>query len=209
MEISEIDAIIFDLGGVILNLDYQRTIDAFSSVCGKPIGEQYSQAKQAPVFDAIETGEISPEEFREQVAVLFGLSSASASEIDSCWNAMLLDLPKERLSLLKELSAKKRLFLFSNTNAIHKASFDAAIKQQHGLKTLDGFFEKAYYSHILGMRKPNVKAFQYIIEENGLEASKTLFIDDSGQHIEGATKAGLQTYHLVPPQAIEQLNWLK
>ncbi|WP_448519453.1 HAD family hydrolase [Rhodoflexus sp.] len=195
MQPKDFPNIIFDLGGVILNLDIPRTIRAFSEITGKDFAQWYTQANQKALFDAFEIGKISPEEFRHALRKELGVPLSDA-EIDNCWNAMLLDLPAERLQLLKQLKESKRTFLLSNTNAIHKTAFDQIIENQHSITGLGHLFEQDYYSHLLGMRKPHAEVFHYILETHGLRASETLFIDDSIQHIEGAKKAGLHALHL-------------
>lgn len=193
--------IIFDLGGVILNLDISRTIRAFSEASGKDFSQWYTQREQKALFDAFETGQISPQEFRQAIRTELEVPLSDAL-IDDCWNAMLLDLPAERLRLLEQLKTRKRTFLLSNTNAIHKTAFEQIIENQHNIKGLSHLFEQDYYSHLLGMRKPHPEVFRYILETHGLRAEETLFIDDSIQHVEGAKKAGLHALHLTGPTDI-------
>lgn len=197
----KIDAIIFDLGGVILNLNYQRTIDAFQALSGKNFANIYTQHQQYPFFDALETGKMSPATFRTELKNVLGIV-VSDKVLDEAWNAMLLDIPAERLELLQALKQRKRIFLLSNTNAIHKEAFDKKLLQQHGYPALDVFFEKAYYSHLVGDRKPHASIFEHVLKENRLHPQTTVFIDDTLQHIEGAKKVGLQTIHLQAPKTI-------
>lgn len=195
MQPKDFPNIIFDLGGVILNLDVQRTIRAFSELSGKNFAQLYTQNQQKAFFDDFETGKISAEEFRQALREELQVPLSDA-EIDRCWNACLLDLPKTRLELLARLKPRKRTFLLSNTNAIHKKAFDQIIENQHGISSLHHVFEQDYYSHLLGMRKPHPEVFLYILEKHGLRAEETLFIDDTLQHVEGAKKAGLHALHL-------------
>jgi putative hydrolase of the HAD superfamily len=187
--------IIFDLGGVILNIDYQRTISAFQNLGIKDFEAKYSQLQQADLFDEYERGEISSETFRNRIRNVFN-SPISDSEIDEAWNAMLMDLPKERLELLKGLTTSKQTTLLSNTNEIHILAFNEIILQQYGLNDLSGYFLKPHYSFEVGMRKPETRIFEYVLMVHGFKAEETLFIDDSIQHIEGARKAGINAYHL-------------
>jgi len=190
-------AIIFDLGGVILNIDYHKTSNAFKALGVNNFDALYSQAKQNQIFNNIETGKISPDEFRTYLKRQIKIP-INDYQIDTAWNAMLLDLPKPRVNLLRQLRNRYPIFLYSNTNAIHLQAFQNIIKQSYGKAgLLEDLFVKTYYSHELGMRKPNRKGFEYILHQNGLTAEKTLFIDDSAQHIEGAKSVGLKTYHLV------------
>ena len=201
--LNSINAIIFDLGGVILNLDYQLTIDAFKALGKEDFDQLYQQAYQDHIFDQYECGQISSDEFRNYLKSFYR-HEVSYQQIDSAWNAMLLDLPPHRLELLRELKRKYRIFLFSNTNEIHYEAFRNGIKERYGREdVLEEIFEKTYYSHRVGCRKPNAEAFQLVLNEQGLEAEKTLFIDDSEQHIVGASQLGIHTHHLTKGDIVD------
>ena len=189
------EAIIFDLGGVIINLDYKKTEKEFERIVGTNFSEFYSKQNQTDVFNKLETGHISEKQFVEAMQKSSN-KEVSHQEIITAWNAMLLDIPKERIKLLEKIGNEKRIFLLSNTNEIHKTAFDRIVLETHKMKGLESLFEKAYFSHLVGMRKPNREIFDFIIRDNNLNPDKTLFIDDSPQHIEGAIKAGLNAYHL-------------
>ncbi len=185
-------AIIFDLGGVILNINYQNTIDKFLKLGVKNASTVYSNKIQTDLFNQIETGKITDKKFLEELQTT---TNATIYQLKEAWNAMLLDLPKERINLLEKLKADFPIFLLSNTNAIHIS----AIKQSLGESAYTKFyklFNKVYYSHEIGFRKPNKEAFQLILKENNLNANEVVFIDDSPQHIEGAKKIGMNTHHL-------------
>lgn len=189
-------AIIFDLGGVILNIDYHKTSQAFKKLGVTSFDDIYTQAKQSHLFDSYETGKISSSDFRQQIRELSGLN-LSDIQIDEAWNAMLLDLPEGRLELLKSLSQEMPIFLYSNTNEIHYNAFrDYNLKTFGNKELLEEIFNQTYYSHHLQMRKPHAEGFEHIIQINGLTPEKTLFIDDSEQHLIGAKKVGLQTHWL-------------
>lgn len=196
--------IIFDLGGVILNLDYGLTTQAFKSLGIKEFENLYSQVKQRQLFDDYEKGFIASEVFRNELVSLIE-SGPSPHEIDAAWNAMLLDLPEERIELLEKLKSKYRLFLLSNTNDIHITAYSSYLLKTFGFPDLSHIFEKEYYSYRVGMRKPDKEIFELVLSENDLKASETLFIDDSAQHIEGARQAEITAYHLQPPQTIVHL----
>lgn len=187
--------IIFDLGGVILNIDYQRTIDAFIALGLDNFEASYSQLAQTPLFDEFERGEITPESFRDGLRKVLGESTLDET-IDTAWNAMLLDLPSERLAILERLGTEKHLALLSNTNITHVNAFESEIMHVYGIPNLGKYFEKTYYSCDVGMRKPEARIFQLVLDECNFKPEETLFIDDSIQHIEGAQKVGLNTYHL-------------
>jgi len=187
--------IIFDLGGVLLNIDYHKTIDAFVDLGISKEALEYSQKEQTKIFDELETGKMNPEDFRDALRPLsyLGLSN---DEIDTAWNAMLLDMPKERIDLLKSLKGKYNLYLLSNTNLIHYNAYSKNLIAEHGFESLESLFEKSYFSHEIGQRKPHEETFNWVCNDAGINASETLFIDDSEQHIEGAKKIGLRTHWL-------------
>jgi HAD superfamily hydrolase (TIGR01509 family) len=187
--------IIFDFGGVVLNLDYQLTIEAFKKLGLPNFDANYTQLSQTALFDNFERGEISPEDFREGLNEVFGEPIAD-EELDHAWNAMLQDLPIERLHLLNRIREDKKIILLSNTNEIHVEAFESNLKLQHGQNDLSNYFETVYYSCRVGMRKPEARIFHHVLDSEGFSPSETLFIDDSPQHIEGARKVGLHTYHL-------------
>lgn len=203
LNLTGIKNIIFDLGGVILNIDYNKTANAFRQIGLKNFDDIYSQAKQNQVFDKLETGELTSNEFRKYIKAI--VPSLQYSDIDKAWNAMLLDLPLQRVVLLKKLKKKYRLFLLSNTNEIHIKAFRKIIQSSYDENIFDAIFEHQYYSSEMGMRKPNSDCFQCVLEKNSLDPSETLFIDDSIQHVEGARKLKIKACHLTPGQNIIEL----
>ncbi len=203
---SNIRNIIFDLGGVIINLSYQKTIDEFVKLGYTNFHQLFTQAQQIDLFDGLEKGLIAPNEFRSQLRKL-SAQSVSDQQIDFAWNAMLLDFPQHRLNLLSQVKQHYRIFLLSNTNAIHFEAYNLLLRENFGINNLSGYFQREYYSHLVKMRKPDAEVFEHILSENDLIANETLFIDDSIQHVEGAKKLGILAYHLNIPQgeAIEKL----
>lgn len=191
----QIKNVIFDLGGVLLNIDYHLTIQAFVDIGMSNFQELFTQAQQSELFDKIEVGEISSDEFLAEIKALMP-SHVSEVAIRTAWNAMLLDLPSERLDFLLAVKEKYNTALLSNTNSIHLESFYKELKKVHNLKSLDDYFHKVYFSCDLGMRKPNPEIFLRVCELEGFNPSETLFIDDTIQHVEGAKQAGLQALHL-------------
>lgn len=198
---KQIKNIIFDLGGVIFNVDYNLTLKAFNEIGRNRPDEIHSLLKQSSLLDDFELGKISPQMFREEIRKKLK-GDLTGAQIDMAWNAMLQDLPKERLLLIKKMSKKFRLFLLSNTNAIHLPAVWKIITDSFGITSFSGYFKKEYYSHLIGLRKPDVKVFELILKENKLEKTATLFVDDSPQHIKGAKKAGLHTLHITGEKTI-------
>jgi putative hydrolase of the HAD superfamily len=200
----EIKNIIFDLGGVIINLDYSRTIDAFNRLSGKPFETLFTQLQQNPLFDQFDKGTISEADFFGTLKTAMD-TEASQDEMHRAWNAMLLDFPQERLDMLQRLKHKYRIFLLSNTNETHVKELEAQLQRQHGHENLEPFFEKVYYSCRIGMRKPDLEVFEFVLKENGLLKSETIFIDDSPQHVQGAINAGINSYYLTGHKTIDEL----
>lgn len=188
---KQIKNIIFDLGGVIINLDINKTIQEFNKLSKMPFESIYSQLQQTPIFDKFDKGEISDSIFFNELQKTLGLP-ISKEKLTFAWNAMLLDFPKNRLDLLQKLKPNYRLFLLSNTNETHITEFETILFKQHGYKNLESFFETVYYSCRMGKRKPNTDIFNYVLNTQNLNPQETLFIDDSPQHVDGALKTGIQ-----------------
>ena len=192
--LTGIKNILFDLGGVLFHIDYQITINNFLKIGVNDIKQNFSQFKQNSIFDNLETGAITPENFINSIKKKY--PKISSEKIIHAWNSMLIGLPKENLELLKKLSKKYRLFLLSNANYIHIDEVNKKIKSKYNLNSIDVYFEKAYYSHIIGKRKPDEETFRWVINDANILAEETLFIEDTIQHIEGAKKANLKTLHI-------------
>jgi len=196
--------IIFDLGGVLLNLDVPKTSQAFKALGLTQIDELFRIGFATSFFRDYEMGVISDEEFVEKALELTAPGTTKA-EVITAWNDMLLDFPAERVALLKQLQSKYRIYLFSNTNQLHLLHFHQAYRAVYG-NDMDDLFIKAYYSHLIKMRKPDVAAFEYVIKDSGVKAAETLFIDDALVNVEGANKAGLQGLHLTNGKTILDLG---
>lgn len=203
--LASIKNIIFDLGGVILDLNYQATIDAFVEIGIKDFSSLYSQKEQKQIFDDFETGKINSNQFISSIQSLTQ-NYISKDEIIAAWNAMLLEINPKKLDYLLSIKERFRIFLLSNTNEIHISKFEGVLAKKNELKKFYDCFEKVHYSSRLSLRKPNVDCFKTVLEINHLNASETIFIDDSIQHIEGALKCGIKAYLF--PQNYTIQDWL-
>lgn len=192
---SQIKNIIFDLGGVILNINYQLTIDAFKKLGFHNFDDFYTQKKQSSLFNNFETGKISVPDFYKYIKANCP-KKINTNEIKAAWNAMLLDLPLNRLVFLEKINKRHQLYLLSNTNEVHITEFKNIINKNVGYDRFAAAFKECYYSSEIGLRKPNESCFRYVLEENKLLANETLFIDDSIQHIKGASSIGIKSYLL-------------
>lgn len=180
--------LIFDLGGVIIPLDLSlvnQTLSQFSAG-----GRQVDF--HAPLFIKYELGNISSATFRQGVRDFVGLPALSDAQIDEAWNSLLLPIPIERIQLLQKLSKQYRIFLLSNTNEIHLERVHQILHEVSGIACLDDLFEKAYYSHLLHLRKPHKEIYEAVLADAGLLASETVFIDDNQANAEGASAVGMQ-----------------
>ncbi|NNC83014.1 MAG: HAD family phosphatase [Flavobacteriales bacterium] len=200
---NQLDLIIFDLGGVILNIDYGLTQKAFAALGLADTEQNYSQAAQNELFDALETGRIDTATFRDGLRQMMG-HSPSDQALDDSWNALLLDLPLHRLEFIHRVHERYRTCVLSNTNAIHIAEFERRIEDEIGMQYFRSAFDAVFYSSDIGQRKPDKEAFQYVLEHFEVEAQKALFIDDSVQHVQAAEALGLQTIHLRPGEEIHE-----
>ncbi|MBS4012402.1 MAG: HAD family phosphatase [Bacteroidetes bacterium] len=187
--------IVFDFGGVILNIDHKLSINCFKILGVKNFDSIFSAVRQDKVFDNLEKGIIAEEEFRDKIRELTG-KNLSNIKIDHAWNAMLLNLPKERYDLLRKLKYKYRIFLLSNTNIIHYQSYMDYLDRSYGMKQFEDIFEKAFLSFNIGKRKPNKEAFFHVIDEADIKPEETFFIDDTPEHVEGARLTGINSYWL-------------
>jgi HAD superfamily hydrolase (TIGR01509 family) len=192
--VEKIEAIIFDLGGVFIHIDYSATIKAFEKIGFTDAALLYSQGEQAELFQQYEIGTISTAHFINKL-LPHSTKVISPNQVVQAWNAMIGEFEQNSIDVLKQLQGKVRVFMLSNTNELH---LDLVIREWHKVesKPMDFYFEKVHVSHEFGMRKPHPETFLSVCNQHNLIPEKTLFIDDSIQHIEGAQKEGLQTVHL-------------
>lgn len=200
--------IIFDLGGVLLNIDYGKTKAAFEALGFNHFDEMYTQYMSDPIFAELERGILAEDAFYEHIMPAAS-KPVTKPQLKEAWNAMLLDFREDSLRFVEKLSQHYKLYLLSNTNAIHLAAFNKLFSAQTGKASLDAYFTKAYYSHLVGLRKPNRDIYEFVLKDAGLIATETLFIDDSYNNIDAAKETGLQAHLLLPGERVEQLPYFK
>ncbi len=199
--------IVFDLGMVILNIDFNASEREFKKYGINNFDEIYSRAKQINLFDKLEEGKITSEEFRKELKNLFK-TQISDNSLDIAWNAILLDFPEERIRFLQKIKSQYRIFLLSNTNEIHFKHYSNNFKNKFGFEFVE-LFEYTYLSFKVGLRKPDIKIFQYVLDNSSLDPENTLFIDDTLEHINAAKTLGIKTYHLKDYEDISKLEDFK
>lgn len=195
----QVDAIILDFGGVLYDIDYPAPVRAFKALGMQNFEELYSKARQTDLFDLLETGNISNDDFLAELQK-FVPERISKQQVLDAWNTILIGIPKRRIDFVHQLSSTYRMFLLSNTNAIHVGQFEKDIDEAMGLDYFRAAFEKVHYSNVLGIKKPYPETYLKVCEMHKLDPKRTLFVDDSPQHVKGAIEAGLFGYHLEVPE---------
>jgi len=183
--------IIFDFGDIFINLDKEiifREIDKFG-------GSTTLSPEIMNLNYKFEVGEINPDAFVEKLKQVY--PNANSEDIIRIWNGMLLDFPDERLHFIENLASENnyRLFLLSNTNALHIPH----VAEKMGLEKFNRFknsFEKFYLSHEINLRKPNADIYNFVLQENGLKVEETFFIDDTKENTDAAEKLGITCWNL-------------
>jgi glucose-1-phosphatase len=193
---NSIKNILFDFGGVLIDLDYQKTYDALSELlCEEFHPNTLEEGLKQKLLD-FETGKISAESFLWNIQKKGQPNQINPLEIINAWNSMLLGWKIGQFQILYQLRNHYNLYLLSNTNEIHIDHVHMQLKQKYGIHNFENeFFDKVYYSYLLGMRKPDSDIFQHVIEDAGISAEETLFIDDLAENIDSAKKLGFQVLH--------------
>lgn len=195
METKVVRNLIFDFGGVIIDIDFEKTISAFIKLGAENFGNLYSKATQSGIFDKLDKGNIKQDDFIETLSC-FLPESVSKLQIITAWNQIIIGIPEKRISLLESLRPSYKTFLLSNTNAIHYDYYMPKIKKQWGYSSLEEIFDCVFLSFRLGIRKPDQKIFDHVFNSQNLKKEETLFIDDSKHIIEAARSFGIPSFWL-------------
>lgn len=200
-DFSKIENIVFDLGGVIINIDFDLTTQAFANLADISFEEASKKMEEFQFYDKYEKGELTDSAFRDYVREALNVDKGDAF-IDNAWNALLQDIPIERVELIKKLGKDFNLYLLSNTSNIHVKGVNAILKETTGHNNLNELFKKVYLSYEMGLRKPGVEIYHALAKDAGLDPEKTVFIDDNKENALGASKAGWHHIHLQSPYTI-------
>lgn len=187
--------VIFDLGGVIINLDINKTISEFNKLSSIPFDKIYTQKEQIDLFNQLDKGIISTEQFFNELRIKIGFTGPD-EKLLKAWNAMLLDVPEHRLDTLVTMKHNYNTYLLSNTCEPHIDAFEKELEDEYGIKNFDDYFDKVYYSCRIGMRKPDKEIFEFVLQQHDLKPEETVFIDDSPQHVKGAGECGINAFLL-------------
>ena len=194
-KMNKIQTLIFDFGGVIINLKTEQEW-LEEDLLPNFYPEQLQALQQQGLFQEIETGKISAEEFIQQLKSIAINKSISDEEIIRHWNGILKDIPKHRLDFLKELKRKYKLILLSNTNQIHKEKFCHDMIRKFGEDILEANFDTVYYSHNIGLRKPHKEIYEFVMKSQNIEANEILFLDDKVENLLEPQNLGWNTIHV-------------
>lgn len=207
MKNDKIRNIIFDLGDVILNIDVPIASKSFADLSGREQSEILTIFKENELFRQFETGLMDEPTFRNYVREILNFPDLSDEAIDTAWNSLLLDLPPERVELLRKLATQYRLFLLSNTSSIHITQVNKILEASTGVAQLEDLFETVFLSYEMGLMKPDSRIYQEVLDKAGLKAEETLFLDDNADNIRSAAQLGIETIHVQKPVTI--LEYLK
>ncbi|MBS2209849.1 HAD family phosphatase [Carboxylicivirga mesophila] len=201
IDFSAVDAYLFDLGGVIVDISPQAAIDAFAALGFNSMQEHINQSHHEGLFKQYELGAITDGEFIAAIQRELP-NGVEPSQIIAAWNAMLVSLPDERVTLLNKLRNEKPVYLLSNTNAIHRETF---IGMANDYGNLENLFTDVFYSYRMQLSKPDVRSFKYVIKKTSIDPRRTLFLDDSLANLEAAASLGFQTELVTPERGVLEI----
>lgn len=196
--------IIFDFGGVIINIDPQSVLNELNKQGHDNLPELHQHLLFNNAYVRLETGELSPAGFREMIRSRLG-KPATDRQIDQAWNAIIKDIPHERIRMLEKARKEYGVYLLSNTNPIHYDHYNHYIRENFGYQLLDDLFDKAYYSFRLQLYKPDTRIFDHVVGDAGITPGETLFIDDNPENVKAAVRIGLKGIHLADGMEVTNL----
>ena len=196
--LNRIDAIIFDLGNVLIDLDYPKVINEFSKISHQNTQKIRELVVTDPILQDFEIGKIDAHAFRKKINFSLG-SSVNDKVFDKIWNSMLKQISKERMNMLTQFRKKFKVYILSNTNIIHQSAFERLLFNSTGKSSFEHFADKVYFSHEMGMRKPDQQCYEFIIKDIEKDPSSLLFLDDREDNLLGAQSCGINTLQITDP----------
>jgi len=201
---TTIKHIIFDLGQVIINVNPGAVKEYMNAKGVGNVDELHLQLLEKDIYHQLETGKITPDEFRAEIKDIIDIPLKDKN-IDEAWNAMLLDIPRERIKFMTRLKSKYKLYLLSNTNAIHWVSYDQYFQDTYDYPSINTFFTHTWYSHLMGVRKPDPEIFKMVLQEGQFDPSEVAFVDDLKDNVDAAALHGITPVHLPSGKEIMDL----
>lgn len=201
---AKIKSIIFDLGGVILDLDESITYKELGKM-GINTSELVHSKDLMEILSKFDTGIYTAPTFRKKMKALIGQEKMTDQKFDSIWDAMLLDIPRERIEAIEKVKKHYKIFLMSNSNVIHYDLYVRDLQLRFGYNEFDELFNKSYFSFAEHLEKPDPRFFELILDHEGLLPEETLFIDDTAANIKVAQSLGIRTYHIRRDELVRNL----
>ena len=201
---AKIKNIIFDLGGVILDIDENVVYKELEKLDVNVSELAYSK-EFMEIMSKFDTGIYTAPTFRKKLRALLNLEKMTDQKFDSIWNAMLLDIPRERIAAIEQIRKHYKIFLMSNTNEIHYDLYIRDLQLRFGYNEFDELFNKSYFSFAEHLEKPDPRFFELILDHEGLLPEETLFIDDTAANIKIAKSLGINTYHISREELVRNL----
>ena len=202
--LSNIKAIVFDIGNVLIDIDYEKTIRSFQTLATINFHSIVSYHKQIDIFNQFEKGKVSTAQFVSTLRQYLR-PDVTDSQIITAWNTMLVHYPEQKIRILQSLSEKFQLYALSNINELHIAEMNANVNRLFGLQAFSDLFNKAYYSNEVGWRKPEPELYQLVLNEINVLPEQILFIDDKLENLIPTQQLGIQTHHLKHPNDLYSL----
>jgi glucose-1-phosphatase len=197
----DVDFLIFDLGNVIIDIDYHHTFRLIKSKVPERLHARVDQFYLTDFHKAYEKGLIDSPTFRNEVRNYFEQDWSDA-EVDELWNSLLGKIPPYRLDLVKKLRQTHQVGVLSNTNEIHIEGVYKQLKHEFRAESFDPFFDWIFYSHEMGLAKPDVAIYEKMVAELGTTPKRVLFFDDLLANVEGARKAGIHAVQVTGPEVL-------
>ena len=204
MKSQPIKTIIFDFGGVILDIDPQITVKEFQKMGFKDVAKTKSKEFIEDIIRKFERGIYTPEVFRKRRRAFLELD-VSDQQLDDAWTALIYDSPAERIEILEQVKKNYQMLLLSNSNEIHYDLYVRDLQLRFGYREFDELFDKSYFSFDMHLSKPDPEVYEFVVNQHDLNPSETLFIDDNEENIAAAAKLGLRTYLLEKPERIRDI----
>ena len=201
---AKIKNIIFDLGGVILDIDESIVYKELEKM-GVSTSELAHSKEFMDIFSKFDIGVYTAPTFRKKIKALLGQEKMTDQRFDAIWNSMLLDIPRERIEAIEKVKKHYKIFLMSNSNVIHYDLYVRDLQLRFGYHEFDELFNKSYFSFAEHLEKPDPRFFELILDHEGLLPEETLFIDDTAENIKVAKSLGIHTYHISREELVRNL----